>query len=563
MLGSIVTAQDFTQKSAQNCDHSEPQHDQALHQAQLRGSLTAERIWWDLLHYELAVDVDMNNRKISGTNTIRYKVLDNAKQLQIELQQPMVLVSAMQNNQLLAIRQDGYSYFIQTQMPQELGETYTLTLAFEGTPPVAKNAPWDGGFSWAEDGSGMPFIATSNQGEGASLWWPNKDHGYDEPDEGALIHVTVAQPFVAVANGRLIDALDIDEGTGTQFTWQVVNPINNYGININIGDYVNFSEKYQGEAGELDMEYYVLRENEEQARAHFKEAKRTLEAFEHWFGPYPFYQDSYKLVEVPYLGMEHQSSVTYGNGYQNGYKGRDLSNTGWGLLWDFIIVHESGHEWFANSITAKDVADLWIHEGFTSYSESLFIEYFYGKAAGAEYVRGVRKVIKNERPIIGQYILNQVGSGDMYPKGANMLHTIRQLVADDEAWRQLLRKLNQTFFHQVVTTEQIEAFISEQTKLDLGSVFDQYLRDVRVPIFEYMVVGHELSYRWSNVVSDFAMPLGVSINGNKQRLAPTTDWQTLENAEAIIGVNIDENYYVAAMAIALVEHNDPKRKGAN
>ena len=322
----------------------------------LRGAITPERAWWDLQHYHLDIDVDVDNKHISGTNTVRYKVLAAGERLQVELQAPMLFLGAEQNGKRLIIEKDGYSYFISVDGEQKVGEVYEMTLVFEGTPTEPENPPWDAGVTWSTDAAGKPFIANSVQGQGASVWWPNKDHGYDEPDEGMLISVEVREDLMDVSNGRLVKVEEHkDRGTKT-WHWQMKNPPNNYGVNLSIADYVHFGEKYEGEGGTLDMDYYVLRENLEKAKEQFKDARRTIEAFEHWFGPYPFYEDGYKLIEVPYLGMEHQSAVTYGNGYANGYKGRDLSQTGWGLKWDFIIVHESGHEWFANNITAKDIA---------------------------------------------------------------------------------------------------------------------------------------------------------------------------------------------------------------
>ncbi|MDQ3292402.1 MAG: M1 family peptidase, partial [Bacteroidota bacterium] len=320
--------------------------------------------------------------------------------------------------------------------------------------------------------------------------------------------------------------------------------INNYGVNVNIGDYVTFSEKYRGERGTLDCNYYVLRYDLEKAKKQFKEVPRMLQAFEHWFGPYPFYEDSYKLVQVPYLGMEHQSSVTYGNKFENGYLGKDLSGSGWGLKFDFIIVHESGHEWFANNITYKDIADMWIHESFTAYSENLFLDYHFGKKASSEYVIGTRKNIKNDRPIVGYYDVNYSGSGDMYYKGANMLHTLRQVVNNDEKWREILRGLNKEFYHQTVTAAQIENYLSKQTGRDLSAFFQQYLRDVRIPQFEYQLRDKKLVYRWANSVANFNLPLKVYFNNQEKWLEPTTTWQELTNVPANTTVQVDANFYV-------------------
>lgn len=416
---------------------------------------------------------------------------------------------------------------------------------YEGNPKEAIRAPWDGGFSWKKDSNGNHFVATSCQGLGASVWWPNKDHMYDEVDSMA-ISVRVPKNLMDVSNGRLRNIEQHNDNT-TTYHWFVDNPINNYGVNVNIGDYVHFSEKYQGEDGELDMNYYVLRDNLKKAKKQFKDAPKMMKAFEHWFGKYPFYEDGFKLVEVPYLGMEHQSSVTYGNQYKNGYLGRDLSGTGWGLKFDFIIIHEAGHEWFANNITNIDIADMWIHESFTAYSENLFLDYYYGKKASAEYVIGTRSSIQNDKPIIGHYDVNNEGSGDMYYKGANMLHTIRQLVNDDEKWRQILRGLNTDFYHKTVTTQEIEQYIIEKSGIDLSKVFDQYLRTVKIPEFEYTIKNKELKYRWNNVVKGFDMPLRISVNGKSILLTPTENWQTKTIKAS--SIKIDKNYYINSKSV--------------
>jgi len=516
-------------------------------QAELRGSITEQRAWWDLQHYHLTVSVDVEDKHFKGTNLITYKVLDSAKELQLELQQPMELLAAYQQEQKLVIRQQGYSYFITPIVQHEIGKEYQITVMFKGHPHVALNAPWDGGVTWSTDSAGMPFVATSNQGIGASIWWPNKDHGYDEPDRGIDMLIEVPKPLVNVSNGRLVNLIDKPDASTRIYHWQVKSPINNYGVNINIADYVNFTETYQGEQGILDMSYYVLRENEDQARKQFKDAVRTMQAMEYWFGPYPFYQDSFKLVEVPYLGMEHQSSVTYGNGYKNGYLGRDLSETDWGMKWDYIIIHEMAHEWFANSITAKDVADLWIQEGFTSYAEGLFVEYHYGKQAGDEYQQGLRYRINNDKPIIGIYQQNQIGSYDMYPKGAALLHMIRQLINDDTLWRDILRGLGKTFYHQTVTTEQVEQYIIQHSGKALSKVFDQYLRDNRLPILEYRIKGNQLKARWTNVIDEFEMPIRAWVSNSSVWMSLTTQWQTFELEEPFL--RWDQNFYIAQASL--------------
>lgn len=509
----------------------------------LRGSVTKERAWWDLLHYELSVSVNPAEQSIKGSNVIRYKVLKENQVMQIDLQSPMNLDRVTQDGQVLEVKHDGNAHFILLAKKQLPGTELTIVVEFSGKPTVAKNAPWDGGFSWSKDGNGKHFIATSCQGIGASLWWPCKDHMYDEPDNGMIINLNVPGDLTGVSNGRLKKQKTEKDGSKT-FTWAVVNPINNYGVNLNIGDYANYTEKYKGEKGLLDMDFWVLKSNLVKAKEHFKDAARTMEAFESWFGPYPFYEDSYKLVEVPYLGMEHQSSVTYGNQFKKGYLGYDLSDTGWGLKWDYIIVHESGHEWFANNITYQDIADMWIHEGFTMYSESLFVEFFYGKEAGAEYSRGVRFGIDNRSPLIGNYEVNSEGSSDMYNKGNNMLHTLRQVVNNDALWKSMLRGLNKEFYHQTVTTKQVEEYMAKTLNLELKGFFDQYLRDSRVPVFEYLVKDGELTYHWSNCIRSFDMPVKIYVNGKEMELKPTTrpQSQKLEVSEA--NVVVDKNYYV-------------------
>ena len=517
------------------------------HQDTLRGSITKERAWWDLKYYYLDIKVNPKDRTIIGSNTVRYTVLTEDNKMQIDLQQPMNITKVMQNGKDLKFERDGNAFFITLNEKQKVGDTKEIVISFGGKPKEAVKAPWDGGFSWKKDKNGKDFIATSCQGLGASVWWPCKDHMYDEV-ENMLISVNVPGDLTEVSNGRLKSVKKEKDGTKT-FNWYVSNPINNYGVNINIGDYVNFAEKYKGKKGDLDCNYYVLRDNLALAKEQFKDVPRMLKAFESWFGPYPFYEDSYKLVEVPYLGMEHQSSVTYGNKYKNGYLGRDLSGTGWGLKFDFIIIHESGHEWFANNITYKDIADMWIHESFTNYSESLFVEYYYGKEAGAEYVIGCRQNIENDKPIIGHYDVNNEGSGDMYPKGANMLHTIRQIVNDDAKWKSILRGLNKTFYHQTVTTKQIEDFINEQSGINFNRVYAQYLTTTKIPVFEYMFKNGTLGYHWTNCVSKFDMPVKVKINGVETWLKPTTEWQSVKTENEDRKLEVDKNFYVTTSNI--------------
>ena len=504
----------------------------------LRGSITPERAWWDLTYYHLDIAVDLDNKFIKGSNTIEYKVLEPNKKLQVDLQSPLRITKVLQNGKELTFSSEGSAHFINLIDKQRKGKINSVKVYYEGNPKEAVNAPWDGGLSWKRDSNGKHFAATSCQGIGASIWWPNKDHMYDEVDS-MLISVNVPKGLKNISNGRLTKIEEFED-TNT-YHWYVSNPINNYGVNINIGDYVEFSEVYEGEKGKLDMIYYVLRDNIERAKTQFKDAIKMMDAFEYWFGPYPFYEDSFKIVEVPYLGMEHQSSITYGNKYMKGYLGRDLSRSGWGLKFDYIIIHEAGHEWFANNITYKDIADMWIHESFTTYSENLFLDYHYGKEASSEYVIGTRAGISNSAPMIGPYGVNQRGS-DIYSKGANVLHTIRQIANSDEKWRMILRGLNKDFYHQTVETKQIENYISDKMGYDLSTFFEQYLRTTNIPVFEYKLNDGLLEYKWTNVVDGFKMPIEVFVGDEKIRLNPTQEFKSINIKSEKI--SLDKNYYV-------------------
>ena len=526
----------------------------------LRGSITPQRAWWDLTYYHLDISVNPENQSIGGSNTINYRVLRPNDEIQIDLQDPLKINKVIQDGKELNFRSEGYSHFIKLKKKQKSGQIKSIKVFYEGKPKVAVRPPWDGGITWTKDSNGNHFVASSNQGIGASIWWPNKDHMYDEVDS-MLISVNVPKNLTNVSNGRLRSVEDYGE-TKT-FHWFVSNPINNYGVNINIGDYVMFSEIYDGEKGDLDMIYYVLRDNLERAKTQFKDAIKMMQAFEFWFGPYPFYEDSFKIVEVPYLGMEHQSSITYGNKYMKGYLGRDLSRTGWGLKFDYIIIHEAGHEWFANNITYKDIADMWVHESFTTYSENLYLDYHYGKEAASEYVIGTRSSIANRSPIIGKYGVNKRGS-DLYSKGANILHTLRQITANDEKWRSILRGLNKEFYHQTVTTKQIENYILNRIGVKIGNdgvvnrFFDQYLRDSRIPVFEYTIDCSDINnnckmgYEWGNVVENFKMPIEVIIDGKNTFLFADDKmkWLEIDYKNHIYKntmkspVKINDNYYV-------------------
>lgn len=514
----------------------------------LRGSITAERAWWDLRHYHLDIAVNPFDSTIAGSNTVAYTVLRQYDRMQIDLQPPLKIDSILQDGIPQSFVRDGKAWFVTLSELQPEGSQRELIVWYSGKPRVARRPPWDGGMTWKIDEKGYPFAASACQGVGASIWWPCKDHMYDEPDS-MRISVKVPPGLMNVSNGRLART-ELHGDSSRTFHWVVHNPINNYGVNINIGNYVHFSDTFPGERGPLSCDYFVLEQDLKKAQKHFVEVHRTLAALEHWFGPYPFYEDGYKLVQAPYLGMEHQSSVTYGNGFDNGYLGMDLSSSGWGMKFDFIIVHESAHEWFANNITYRDIADMWIHEAFAAYGESLFVEFFYGKDAGAEYVTGTRARVANLRPIIGKYGVNHEGSGDMYYKGANLLHTLRQVMDNDDRWRAMLRGLNATFRHQTVTTTQVEDYISEALGRDLSPLFDQYLRDIRIPILQYYWLDNTLHYQWVNTVPNFDLPVRLKVGKQWVELEPHTSWSKRDFDRPEKRVELDNDYYATLKSIS-------------
>ncbi len=552
MKRSIIPIIVFSWFSISSCTAQESQS-QFTHTDTLRGSVTPERAWWDVLRYDLSIKPDYNAKTISGTNIITFKVLSSGNhKMQIDLQPPLMIDSIIMNNKKIRFQKEDvnawYAYIDDLPMQKKASSgppTEKMAVYYHGNPQIAKHPPWENGWIFKQDELGRPWMTVTCQGTGASIWYPCKDYLGDEPDNGASLSITVPDTLVAVGNGRLKEKKSNGDGTAT-YTWAVVNPINNYDLIPYIGKYVSWHEDYQGEKGKLDCDFWVLDYNLPKAKIEFLEVDSMLKCFEYWFGPYPFYEDGYKLVDAPHLGMEHQSAVAYGNHYQKGYSdGRDLSGSGWGLKWDFIIVHESGHEWFGNNITAKDLADEWIHEGLTNYSETLFTECYYGKEAANDYNYGIRKNIQNKSPIIGKYGVNNGPEGtDEYYKGGNMIHTIRQVINNDELFRQILTGLNKTFYHQVVSTQQIENYISAQSKIDLSKVFDQYLRTTQIPVLEYKQDGYTISYRWTNCVKGFSMPLKINFNGERW-IKPTEEWQKLTvPSGGDNNFSVNRNFYI-------------------
>ncbi|MBU2526191.1 MAG: M1 family metallopeptidase [Bacteroidetes bacterium] len=490
-------------------------------QDSLQGGLRPERTSFDVQRYDLNIQINTVEKYLSGYNDILFEVKENTRRIQLDLFANMQVDSIIFQGNKLSYTREFNAVFIDFDKTLRKRNQVTLRFYYSGEPHAAKNAPWDGGFVWQKDGNGKPWVGVAVQGTGASLWYPVKDHQSDEPDLGATIKVAVPDGLMNVSNGRFLGSEKMAGGY-TRWDWEVKNPINNYDITVNIADYVHFGENYKG----LDLDYYVLRENLEAAKVQFEEVKPMMDCFQDKFGNYPFTKDGFKLVETPYLGMEHQSAVAYGNQYQMGYLGRDLSGTGVGLLWDFIIVHESAHEWFGNSITSADIADMWIHEGFTTYAESVYVECRWGYEKAQQYINGLRKSVRNNRPIIAAYGLNQKGSSDMYPKGALLINTLRHIVDNDAKWWLILRKFAETFRHQIIDTKTVIDFFNQESGKNLSSIFQQYLLYKNIPTLEVEPVGNSFKYRWKTDVEGFEMPFEYSYNRKNYKLIATNDWQT-------------------------------------
>ncbi len=501
----------------------------------LRGSLNENRDWFDILKYSLIINPNIETKSLDESIVIwECKVVKRTNKIQIDLQKPLVIDSikfssltpisnstaAWNKQRKINFTRDGNIAIAEIDTNLSIGATFQLSIAYHGKPREAVRPPWDGGWIWKKDANGKPWVSVACQGLGASVWYPCKDTQSDEPDKGVDIRIKTFDGLQSLSNGR---SMVFEEGSKFDGHWIVKNPINNYNVIPYIGDYVGWSEKYKGLKGDLDIHYWALREDSAKARVQYQQVPQMIKAFEYWFGPYPFYEDGFQMIQSPHLGMEHQSAIAYGNKFANGYLGRDLSGTGWGLKWDFIIVHESGHEWFANNITSKDIADMWIHEGFTNYSETLFTEFYYGKEAGNDYNFGSRRTIKNDRPIIGHYGVNKEGSGDMYAKAGSMIHSIRHAINNDSLFRSILIGLNKDFYHQTVTTAQIENYISHKSGINFSKVFDQYLRTIQIPTFAYSYDAKEriLTYQWKTCVAGFDLPLHFTYEGKQFDFLPS------------------------------------------
>ena len=494
----------------------------------LRGMLTPERKCYDVKYYHLDVKVDPDKKFISGSNTIAFSVDSACNRMQVDLFRNMEIQKITLDRDLaVTFERDSNAVFVKLPQVIEKNSRHELKIFYSGNPTVAKMPPWDGGFTWAHDSSGHPWVVVTCQGTGASLWWPNKDHQSDKPDS-MLISITVPNGLLDISNGRLRSVVPLADGW-TRYDWYISYPINNYCVTVNVGKYAHFDDMYVN-GDTLTLDYYVLPENVEKAKIHFRDVKSMLTAFEKYFGKYPFIRDGYKLVECPHTGMEHQSAVAYGNRYLKGYRGRASSEVG--LNFDFIIIHESAHEWWGNSVTSKDVADMWIHESFGAYAEALYVEHLFGRKQSLAYINAKKQNVRNTEPIIGVYNVQHEGSSDMYDKGQLVLNTFRSVLDNDSLWFSILRGIQDIFRYQTITADDVVQFVNKKTGKDYTYFFNQYLKFSKIPQLQIMVgkKGEKVTarYRWNADVPDFRMPVKVTTSGNTYEIIhPTTSWQTM------------------------------------
>ena len=487
----------------------------------LRGAYGQYRANNDLLFYHLDVRVDPEKKFISGKNTIRFKMLKDDTRIQLDLQQPLNVDKILFGTTELKYEREFGAVFVDFPETLHAGRVYSIDFYYSGNPLETGRF---GGIAFRKDPAGRPWINTACEGIGASIWWPNKDQWRDEV-ESMQISVSIPNDLVDVSNGKFMGKTDLGDGY-TRWDWLVHYPINNYDVALNIGKYEHFSDKL----GDLSLDFYALPEDLDKAKKQFSQAKGMLQAFQHYFGEYPFKKDGYKLIEVPYAGMEHQSAVAYGNHFANGYLERDWTGVGISLRFDFIIIHESGHEWFGNSITAADPSDMWIHEGWTTYLECLYVEYMYGHDDYLKYVNAYKTKVKNAKPIIAERGINAEPPQDQYFKGALFLNTLRSVINDDPRWFKLIHDLYQHFKYKNIMTEDIVAFFNQKTGKDFTPIFNQYLRHTAIPTLELKFNAEEgtVAYRWKVDEPGFAMPVRVGKKDNWQLIQATTDWQTMK-----------------------------------
>jgi aminopeptidase N len=487
----------------------------------LRGEYGRYRANNDLLSYHLDIRVDPARKFITGKNAIRFKMLKDDNRVQLDLHEALAVDKIVMGDTLLKYERDSGAVHVDFPETLRAGRVYTIDFYYSGSPVEQGRF---GAITFRKDPSGHPWINTACEGVGASVWWPNKDQWKDEVEDMRL-SVSIPNDLVDVSNGKFEGKKDLADGY-TRWDWHIQYPINNYDVSLNIGNYQHFSDR----VGDLPLDFYALPEHLDQARKQFVQAKGMIEAFTHYFGEYPFQRDGYKLIEAPYSGMEHQSAVTYGNHFANGYLERDWTGAGISPRFDFIIIHESAHEWFGNSVTAADRSDMWIHEGWATYLEALYVEYMWGKDDAIKYLNGYKSKVRNRQPILAERSLNRTPPQDQYFKGALFLNTLRSVVNDDKKWWELLRGFYQRFKYQTILTEEVVAYFNQHSGLSLTPIFDEYLKHADLPSLElkFDEAQGTVSYRWKASEVGFAMPVRVGSKEAWQVIRPSSEWQTVK-----------------------------------
>lgn len=495
----------------------------------LRGSLLEARSCYDVEHYLLDVEVNVEERNISGLVEMSFKAIRDFDRLQFDLYANMKIDEVKWQGKILNYERKHDAVFVDFPSSIAAGTGEMISIKYHGSPRKAIMPPWDGGFVWKKDDEGRPWIGVACEGDGASLWWPNKDHLSDEPSS-MDIKLTAPKELTCVANGQLIDVSKKNKSLKT-WHWKVSYPINNYNVTLNIAHYKNFKDTYTSFDGEeLELDYYVLDYNLDKAKKHFKQVDKTLEAFEFYFDKYPFWEDGFALVETSYLGMEHQGAIAYGNKYRRGYLGGMIPSH---MNWDYIIVHETGHEYWGNSISMNDMAEMWIHESFTTYMEALYVEYNYSYEEAVDYLGMQRPYIENRKPIIGPRDVNfqEFGSSDHYYKGSWVLHTLRNVLGDDELWFGILKSFYREHSISNIDTKDFINYFNEKTGKDYSYFFEQYLYKARPPKLLYKMEekGDDLvvHYRWDDATGNFPMSIKMGNPKLYKKITPSTEIKSM------------------------------------
>jgi len=514
----------------------------------LIGNLNENRSSYRVSFYDINIDFDIDHKSLAGFVTIKAESIRDLNKLQIDLAENLNIKKITYENKELSFSREFDAILIDFNSTIVKGSIFEFTVFYDGIPQSADNPPWAGGFTWSKDKNGRDWIAVSCEGEGARIWWPNKDHITAEGDSVRMKY-TVPSNTVAVGNGKLRNI--ITKNNKSTYEWFVGNPINNYNISVQIGNYVAVQDTFIKDDTIHNMNHYVLDYNKELASNYFTQSKEVIRFYEKYFGDYQWYEDGYKLIEVPYLGMEHQSAVTYGNGFSI-YNGvRSKSWPMYGVI-DPLIIHETGHEWFGNSVTASDPTHIWIHEGLQVYSEAIYFEdKFKSYEVGVHYLNTLKNRIVNEVPIVGNENENHWAlHGDTYMKGAWVMHTLRSTINDDKSWFEILKEFMEENAKGFVNTRDFFDKVNEITGDDYWYFAEQYFYSSAQPELEYYQTDNEFFYRWNNVNENFSMPIDLLINGSSTRVFPTKKFKSFNISKHSQIEVMEWKYYVKAVDVS-------------